>query len=155
MILDDSKNLREYAPLFCGVDPAPLFDWLAGCADVAAGTAAEFSGNKLVAKMLDLQTGNSSRWETHRDHVDLQYIIAGGEIIGWRPATGLVPVGAYSDSSDVQFYADAPSAADIRLSKGLFVFFFPGDGHKPCLSDSEHSHVLKVVVKIHRSLLAL
>lgn len=157
MVLEARDNLLAYSPLFRGVDPGALFAWLLRSPEFVPGTTIEFAGDKLFAKVLELETGakENFRWETHREHVDLQFILAGGEIIGWRPSASLVAEGGYDSASDVQFYADAQAAAEFAMRPGLFAFFFPTDAHKPCVSDGAHGRVLKVVVKIHRSLMAL
>lgn len=157
MILDTHSNLRHYAPLFRGVDPAPLFDWLQNCRDVGPGAKIEFAGDKLFAKTLLQDTGarDAFRWETHREYIDLQYIIGGGEIIEWAPAPKLSANVPYDASTDFQFYAPAPAEALLTMTDGLFVFLFPGDGHKPLVTDGANSQVRKVIAKIHKSLLVI
>jgi hypothetical protein len=46
MILDTHDNLRHYAGLFRGVDPQPLFDWLATCRDIPPGQKVDFAGDR-------------------------------------------------------------------------------------------------------------
>jgi len=157
MILDSHDNLRHYAPLFRGFDPVPLFDWLHNGRDVDSGTKVEFAGEKLFAKALRMETGprNDFRWETHREYIDLQYIVGGGEVIEWAPAAKLVADAAYDEKTDFQFYAPAEADALLRLQDGLFTFLFPADGHKPLVSDGSNHQVHKVIVKIHCSLLVV
>jgi len=155
MILDTHDNLHHCAPLFRGVDPAPLFDWLQNCRDVESGTKVEFAGNKLFAKALRLDTGarDACKWESHREYVDLQYILGGGEVIEWAPAAKLVADGAYDEKTDFQFYAPAEADALLSMQDGLFAFLFPSDGHKPLVSDGNNRQIHKVIAKIHKSLL--
>lgn len=157
MILDARDNLRQYRSLFRGADPDPLFEWLLGPSEFVPGSSLAFAADRLLAKVLDLETGPAQgfRWETHRDHVDLQFILGGGEIIAWSPRATLLELGVYDASSDVQFYSDAPPVAQLSMRPGLFAFFSPTDAHKPCVSDGTHGRVLKVVVKIPRALVAL
>ncbi|MGA0093625.1 MAG: YhcH/YjgK/YiaL family protein [Chthoniobacterales bacterium] len=157
MILDTHDNLRNYAGFFRGVDPQPLFDWLATCRDIPPGQKIDFAGDKLFAKTLRQDTGSREafRWEAHREYVDLQYILGGGEIIEWAPAAKLVPDGAYDAKTDFQFYAPAEADVLLPMTDGLFVFLFPTDGHKPLVSNGADRHVHKIIAKIHRSLLAI
>lgn len=157
MILDTHDKLAAYATLFRGADPAPLFDWLRTCLDVTPGTKVEFAGDKLFARALRQDTGSSDqfRWETHRDYVDLQYIVDGGETIEWAPAAALTADEAYNPATDFQFYAPAEARVSLAMSGGLFVFLFPSDAHKPLVSNGRDAFVHKAIGKIHRSLLAL
>ena len=157
MILDTHDNLRHYAPLFQGVDPTPLFDWLLNCRDVESGTKVEFAGDKLFAKALRQDTGarGDFKWETHREYVDLQYILGGGEVIEWAPAAKLSANVAYDEATDFQFYAPAEADALLSMQDGLFTFLFPADGHKPLVSDGVNRQIHKVIAKIHKSLMVI
>jgi biofilm protein TabA len=157
MILDTHRNLRHYAPLFRGVDPAPLFDWLETARDVEPGVKVEFAGDKMFARTMRPDTGSREafKWETHREYLDLQYIVGGGEIIEWSAAAKLTPNVPYDESTDFQFYAPAPAEALLTMVDGLFVFLFPEDGHKPLVADGSNNSVHKVIAKIHKSLLVV
>jgi biofilm protein TabA len=112
------------------------------------------------------------RFEGHRDMIDVQYIIAGGELVDWVLKEELEADGAYLVEKDFQYYAapkvrgqgaggrgqepgDCPTQSQTRvhLTSGYFGVFFPEDGHRPKLNDGIHKGVLKAVVKIHRKLL--
>jgi biofilm protein TabA len=106
------------------------------------------------------------RFEGHRDMIDVQYIIAGGELVDWVLKEELEEDGAYLVEKDFQFYqaAEGRSQASgvrsqefnqtrIHLLSGYFGVFFPEDGHRPKLNDGIHKGVYKAVVKIHRKLL--
>jgi YhcH/YjgK/YiaL family protein len=86
-----------------------------------------------------------ARLETHRTHIDVQYVVRGTERMGWRPlkecSRVLTP---YDTRSDIAFYADAPSTW-VTVHPGSFVIFYPSDAHAPMVSADE---ILKVVVKI-------
>lgn len=157
MILDTRDNMRHYAPLFRGIDPTLLFDWLPGARGIESGGKVNLEGEKLFARVMRQDTAprDACRWEAHREYVDLQYILGGGEIIEWAAAVKLVADRPYDDAADLQFYADAPADVLLPMREGLFVFLFPDDAHKPCVADGRNGFVHKVVVKIHRSLLAI
>lgn len=117
------------------------------------------------------------RFEGHRDMIDVQYIIKGGELVDWVLKEELEEDGAYLVEKDFQYYA-APEALRIADSKwrmaddrgarmvdggmpltrlhlksGYFGVFFPEDGHRPKIQDGIHKGVYKAVVKINRALL--
>ena len=157
MILDTHDSLNRYSTIFTGADPAPLFEWLNNSRDIEPGAKVEFAGDKLFAKTMRLDTGSRDdfKWETHREYVDLQYILGGGEIIEWAPAVKLTANVPYDAATDLQFYAPAPADASLAMVDGLFVFLFPSDAHKPLVSNGSDGYVHKVIAKIHRSLLRL
>jgi biofilm protein TabA len=157
MILDTHDNLHHYASIFRGVDPQPLFDWLKTSREVPLGEKFEFAGDKLFAKGLRLDTGSRDvlKWETHREYIDLQYIVGGGEIIEWAPAAKLTADVPYDPATDFQFYGQTKPDVLLPMTDGLFVFLFPRDGHKPLVSNGTDHHVHKVIAKIHRSLLSV
>jgi YhcH/YjgK/YiaL family protein len=157
MILDTHDRLHRYAGIFRHVDPQPLFEWLNTCRDIPPGQKVDFAGDKLFVKTLRLNTGRCEdlKWEAHREYIDLQYIVGGGEVIEWAPTAKLTAEVAYDEKTDCQFYA--PTAADVLLNMqdGLFTILFPADGHKPLVADGLNHHVHKVVAKIHKSLVVI
>jgi biofilm protein TabA len=157
MLLDTHDNLPRYASLFCGVDPSELFRWLRDCETIDPGTEVDFLGDKLFVRMLRPATCSreNMRWETHREYVDLQYIVGGGELIEWAPVSQLATSGGYDPVKDVQFYAEYEPSQTLVMPPGLFVFFTSTDAHKPQVADGTNSFVHKAVVKIHRSLFAI
>lgn len=157
MILDTHDNLGRYASLFRGCDAGGVFAWLRACSDLPPDTRHEFFGDKLFATILRLETveREAARWETHREYVDLQYIIGGGEVIDWAPAAKLSPVGDYDGEKDIQFYGAEQADLTLPMAEGLFVFFLPSDAHRPMIAHGSNRFIHKAVVKIHKSLLFL
>lgn len=114
------------------------------------------------------------RFEGHRDMIDLQYVIRGGEQIDWALKSTLEEDGLYDAEKDFQYYLcpqkvgvtdsgwtsqdsanSLPVAtfSRIHLTSGHFAIFFTDDGHRPQINDGLHKGVLKAVVKIHRNLM--
>ena len=113
------------------------------------------------------------RFEGHRDMIDVQYIIWGGELVDWVLKAELEEDGEYLVEKDFQYYTAqqgrgqesegsglglgvSPSQSQTRLhlTAGYFGVFFPEDGHRPKQNDGIHKGVLKAVVKINRALLS-
>jgi YhcH/YjgK/YiaL family protein len=95
------------------------------------------------------------RFEGHRNMIDLQYIVKGGELIDWHLKENLVANGAYLIEKDFQYYHTPSilSGTRVHLKSGYFAVFFSEDGHRPQINDGHNDSVLKAVVKIHRDLL--
>ena len=93
---------------------------------------------------------SACRFETHREHIDVQALLFGVERIGYVPAEGLAAAEPYHPERDVEFYAYPESeAALVTLSPGLFAAFFPWDGHMPQVSPGPWPvPVKKAVVKV-------
>lgn len=87
------------------------------------------------------------RLEAHRRHIDLQFLVAGEELVHialLRDGTETVP---YDGERDVAFYEAAQTMA-LVLKAGMVAVFYPEDLHAPCLDLAGKSLVKKVVVKI-------
>lgn len=89
-----------------------------------------------------------ARLEAHRKYIDIQYVIAGDEEMGWKPtaACTVVDVG-YDADKDIEFFKDEPETW-TRVPPGSFVIFFPQDAHAPLVGTGElHKAVLKIAVE--------
>ena len=92
--------------------------------------------------------------EAHREYVDLQYCLEGGEFIDWYPLEALVPCGEYNEEKDFQFFNQpALEPVPLPMRPGCFTLLFPGDGHVPMVTDGVHASSRMVVFKIRVSAL--
>ena len=93
-----------------------------------------------------------SKVETHSNFADLQMLIGGNEKIGYAPVDSLPVLTPYQKQDDYALYElNSENTVFLPLIPGNFAIFFPEEGHIPgCGNGSE---VVKVVVKIHKSLL--
>ena len=104
----------------------------------------------LYALILSYPTGApaESRFETHRNYVDLQYTLAGAEIIEWAPRGSLANDGGYEADRDVLFHQPGPAFCRILKSAGYFSIHTPLDAHRPKIKAEGSDRVFKLVVKI-------
>lgn len=87
------------------------------------------------------------RWEAHRRYIDIQYVVAGREAMGYAPLSTLKPVTDFDEAKDVGFYDGTGSI--ITVDAGMFAIFFPHDAHMPCMQVAgQPEPVRKVVVKV-------
>jgi biofilm protein TabA len=94
--------------------------------------------------------------ETHRDHCDVQVVLAGEERIGWAPlGSACHPRGAYDAGKDLQLYEPVPGMSWLVAVPGSFFFLDPSDVHQPGVAVGAPGRVRKLVGKVHRSLLGL
>ena len=86
-----------------------------------------------------------ARLEFHRQYTDVQIVLEGTEVIGWKPVADCSSVDEpYDAERDAGFYADEPLAW-IELTPGAFAVFTPDDAHAPLAGEGT---VRKAIVKI-------
>lgn len=93
-------------------------------------------------------------FETHREYVDIQWTISGGETIYWHDASELTIKKEYNKERDVCFY-ESPAEFNLGLQNkpGYFSVFWPTDAHMPQVILAGESRVKKGVVKVPIDLL--
>lgn len=93
------------------------------------------------------QTRKEVPIEAHKEYIDIQVPISCDEEMGFIPAHFMpAPKVPYSSQKDVAFY---PGLCDTYLNvrKGMFVVFFPGEGHAPAITENG---IIKLIVKIRK-----
>ena len=88
------------------------------------------------------------RFESHQQYIDIQYLIAGEEVIGVAPAESLTVSTPYHGEKDITFYAVPDTYEPVDLVPGQFAVFFPADGHMPLCSAGQPIEIHKAVVKV-------
>jgi YhcH/YjgK/YiaL family protein len=69
--------------------------------------------------------------EAHRRYIDIQFVIEGTDMIGWKPVRECTNVSQpYDASKDVELYAGRPLSWNPVSGPG-FAVYFPGDAHAP------------------------
>ncbi len=149
MILDTLENSRRYVGLHEGFRKAFEFLAHADPASLSLGRR-EIDGDRLYA-IVTRGPGRSRReakLEAHARYIDIQYVVSGVDMMGWKPASACRrPAGPFDSDKDIGFFDDDPEAW-IAVHRGAFAVFFPEDAHLPLLSAGEiHKIVVKVAVE--------
>src|SRR5580700_2350386 len=102
-LLSNSGRNRLLHPRF-----AIAFDWLARFSPDTPDGRIEIDGSSVFALVQSYSTvpAAEKRLETHRAHIDIQYIVRGTEVMMWADAARLHPQGAFDEAKDVVFYDD-------------------------------------------------
>lgn len=100
----------------------------------------------IVQSYTTLDAANEAM-ESHRKYIDVQYMVAGEELVGLALAGGQAVSKPYDDATDYMLYAAQPSFYAL-FPQGTFMIFYPSDLHMPCIKVAESAPVKKVVVKI-------
>ena len=88
---------------------------------------------------------HEGRWEAHRTHIDLQFVLSGEEHIGVAPI-GRLAAEPYDTDKDIMWLTGEGDRVTLR--PGDFVLLWPEDGHMPAMAIDTPMPVLKVVIKI-------
>ncbi|MBP7052083.1 MAG: YhcH/YjgK/YiaL family protein [Phycisphaerae bacterium] len=150
MIIDRIENARLYEPLHNRFRQA-----FATLADPAIAQKPDgrypVDGDDLyyIIQHYTTKPIDQGRFESHKKYIDIQALIAGQEVLGWSPITGLEVVEPYDEVKDIMFYRVGTILAQTRLVPGLFCLLYPQDAHLPSCQVTYPSPVHKVVFKIH------
>jgi len=147
MIIDRLSNAACYRGVGPGITRA--LDWLTrnDPTRLAAGRH-EIDGERLYAMVSEYQTKlrDQSFWEAHRKYIDVQFVVAGVEEIGWAGLADLREIEPYDPAKD--FTKLAGEGSFFRVSAGLFAVLFPQDAHMPGIAAGSPTRVRKIVVKV-------
>ncbi len=93
------------------------------------------------------KTPEAAKLEAHKAYIDIQFLIAGSEKIGWKAYNDCKEVQKEYDSvKDIEYFCDAPQTY-FSLTPGSFAIFFPEDGHAPMVGEGTiHMAVVKVKI---------
>jgi biofilm protein TabA len=105
-------------------------------------------GLRAIVQSYDTAPGAEKRFESHRRHIDIQYVVSGRERILHAPTESLGVHTPYSDDADIAFHQDPGASSSILLHAGDFVILYPHDAHKPGCMAGGRDRVKKVVVKV-------
>ena len=149
MILDTLDRLGEYGFISPLMDKVQEFFRIADLESLEPGRIV-LQGDDLFVNVSrqDAQTRQDVPIEAHKEYIDIQVPISSDEEMGFISAPFMpAPSVPYSAQKDVAFY---PGLCDTYLNvrKGMFVVFFPGEGHAPAITKDG---ILKLIVKIRKS----
>ncbi len=115
----------------------------------------EIQGKDIFAQVMDAQTGEMSekRPECHERYVDVQFLAAGRERLGFTPDTGKYEVDEHLEDRDLIFYKTVENEGFVEAVPGCYSIFFPADVHRPAIASGESMKIRKVVVKVSVDLL--
>jgi biofilm protein TabA len=89
---------------------------------------------------------DSTKWESHRNYIDLQSVIQGEEKIGIASTGKLTVTMPYNASKDLINYS---GEGKFYIAKpGTFFLFFPNDAHRPNVTTNNNKPDKKIVIKI-------
>ncbi|MBR4042640.1 MAG: YhcH/YjgK/YiaL family protein [Bacteroidaceae bacterium] len=146
MVIDNLKNLRDYAslnPLF-----AQAIDYIENT-DLKALAPGKIVlvENELIVNVNEIgpKTKEEAKLETHNEYIDIQIPLTDVEQMGYTQRADL-PEEEYDAVKDLTLYE---GLADdyLTVKPGMFTLFFPSDGHAPGITPTG---LKKIIVKVKR-----
>ncbi|MGL5095878.1 MAG: YhcH/YjgK/YiaL family protein [Planctomycetia bacterium] len=146
MILDDLSGAHWYESLHPGLKTA--FDYLKSLTPAGPPLGrTDVDGDRVFA-LTAREPGrgrDAARLEHHERRLDVQYILDGVDVMGWKRRSQCVKIHMpYDAERDLAFFDDAPTTW-FHVPKGSFTLFHPDDAHAPLAGDEV---VHKIVVKV-------
>ena len=112
----------------------------------------EVEGEQVYALVQSYQTipmDANAKYEAHRKYIDIQFILAGREVMGWAPLEKMTVTKAYSEEKDVcNGTCRMDEATAVKVDAGEAAIFFPSDAHAPKLAYGEPGGIKKIVMKV-------
>ncbi|MFH1019102.1 MAG: YhcH/YjgK/YiaL family protein [Pseudomonadota bacterium] len=128
------------------------FDFLLALPPDAEEKKYPLLGDDLFAIVMSYETRapETSELEAHRNYLDIQAVLTGEEVIGWRQADELEIDTPYDAGKDVELYKHpAQGLLRVDLFPGNFMALFPHDAHMPSLMTRQVPvFTKKVVIKV-------
>lgn len=95
-----------------------------------------------------------SFFESHIKYIDMQFMVAGEELIAVADIDDLIQTADYDETHDYSKYSTKVAGSSVLLKAGTIAVFFPEDGHMPALmTETGSEKIYKTVVKVPVTLL--
>lgn len=151
MIVSDLANLRDQVVMTPNMETAIRFLLESGQADHPAGRLT-VDGEKVFVEVQAYETieGGEVTFEGHRDYIDIQYVVAGEEIIGWATLGDATVTTPYGSTGGDAWLGTVPAerVTNVRLKGGQLAVLYPTDAHAPRRAAGSSMPVRKLVVKV-------
>lgn len=108
----------------------------------------EIDGNNVFAIVSEAPSRDYDKtaFESHKNYIDLQYVITGEEKMGRTPAESLKVDKPYNEQADIAYYIGDGKIYTVH--QNCFLLFFPGEAHRPNITPGGNKVVKKIVIKI-------
>jgi YhcH/YjgK/YiaL family protein len=146
MIIDRLENLEKYVSL------NPLFKEVVDF--LKANKLENLDAGKHLIKGEDVfvniqevkgKTQEQAVIEYHKSYIDIQVPLTANETYGYMPTVEL-PEAEFSVENDMAKVPCIMGRCYVTCTPGMFVIFFPQDGHAPCICDK--AELRKAIFKV-------
>jgi YhcH/YjgK/YiaL family protein len=107
----------------------------------------EIEGRSLysLVRVIETKPKTAGNWESHIDYIDIHYVFAGEEYIGYANIENM-SINEYLNDKDK--YVLNGDGDLIKISKSSFAIFFPQDAHMPGIRSGNNEIVKKIIIKV-------
>ena len=144
MIVCPWKDIGRYSAVIPGLEEAVKA--AADLTDLTPRTVPLSGANKILVQEGSTKPAEGQLLEAHREFLDIQYILEGGETVGWAPIDKLTLSGEFNTAKDKGMYAGDCDFMDIRA--GYCYVVFPEDAHMPGCHLTQPQQYKKLVIKL-------
>ncbi|MBP3893281.1 MAG: YhcH/YjgK/YiaL family protein [Atopobiaceae bacterium] len=144
MIVDSIEHIRDYEALLPGIGAG--MDFVEGHEGLEVGRYT-FEGGYLMVQEGVTTPLDEGTYEAHRNYIDVQILLEGGEEVAWADRDSLDVVIAYDESKDAE-RLDGPRGHSMLVEEGMFWAALPHDAHRPCAHSSYPHGYRKIVMKL-------
>ena len=147
MIIDRIENASRYFALGAGIAESLEYIKNNDLSTVAPGSY-DISKDKVRMVVMEAEQKSTDRvkMEAHRKNIDVQYWVAGSELMGYAPLQAQSLLEPFNEVKDCGLYAG--DATFSRLEAGMFAIYFPTDLHTAIQDERCNSLVKKIVFKV-------
>ena len=114
--------------------------------DVPVGTLAD--GTPYRISEYTTQDAKDCIIESHRDHIDVQFVISGSEWINLYAGVGLTSAGEYNAEADAEFWQDGIIESRTIMRAGSIMVIKNNVPHMGCVQIDGAEKVKKLVCKV-------
>lgn len=109
----------------------------------------ELEGEHLFVSVMEYfaKQKQDALYESHKNYIDIQYVISGEEIMGLTTLDKVEIREPYNEEKDITFYNSEEGNYYQATPENFFVFF-PEDVHRPSITTGDSIWIKKIVVKI-------
>ena len=147
MIIDKLSNAGQYYGVSQRIERALKYLEVTDLVNLEIGKH-EIDGKNIFAVVSEYETKSldAGKWEAHKNHIDIQFVVSGREKIGYEYINDMKVSSKYNEEKDVFFFKGEGNL--LLVNKGTFAIFAPDDVHMPGINVENGQRVKKVVVKI-------
>ncbi len=145
MILDSINNVHKYAKLSDSFRLAMEFLLEHKDGGLPSGNYQISDDVYAMSKYYTTEPIENCEYESHKDYIDIQYIVQGREQIGWANASEMI-YGDYDKEDDC--YTMHGEGQLIELLPKHFMILYPEDIHMPAVALNGSDVVEKILVKV-------
>lgn len=149
MIYDCKENLTQYKGISENLDRAIEYLLQTDFSGMDAGRY-PICGDEVFVMVQTPATveRTNARWESHKNYIDIQFLIEGIEHICFQNTSALEVSQPYDPQKDVAFYRDNGEGFFVGLVPDSFVVCFPTDAHMALVCGDKPQPIKKAVLKV-------